>query len=78
MTHPRQVLSAAITALTFGACAGTAAASGEITDLRWDPAESGWGDSPSRGTGMRAIPPALRGANFAFRREPMAGACGRR
>lgn len=41
----RKLLPAALAALALGACAGTAAASGETTDLWWDPAESGWGAS---------------------------------
>lgn len=41
MTRSRKFLSAAIAALAIGS--GTAAASGETTDLWWDPAESGWG-----------------------------------
>jgi hypothetical protein len=43
MTHPRRLLTAAIAALCLGASAGATAASGETTDLWWDPAESGWG-----------------------------------
>lgn len=39
MTSLRKILPAALVAVT----AGAAAASGETTDLWWDPAESGWG-----------------------------------